>query len=160
MVAALALLAFLAVAPFTHALPPSSGRWHTNATYINNATTVAADPYVRWDASTGAYWAYSTEGADPGWYFGVYTSPDLNTWRKIPGGAIKNDSLNVWAEDWWWAPECYYNVSWASCRTSYSAYLTSGDRIGRNGVVFPVPCWAVPEPCQDRGILQASAVCR
>lgn len=84
--------------------------WRTNATYVNDASSVAADPYVRWDVSTGAYWAYSTEGADDGWYFGIYTSPDLNTWSKVPGGAIKNSSANVWAEDWFWAPECYYNV--------------------------------------------------
>ena len=70
--------------------------WHTNATYINDNSSVAADPYVRWDTSTGAYWAYSTEGADDGWYFGIYTSPDLSTWSKIPGGAIKNDSVNVY----------------------------------------------------------------
>ena len=103
------LLALASLLPAALAkLKPAA--WHTNGTYINNATTVAADPYVRWDEKTGAYWAYSTEGADEGWYYGIYTSPDLATWTKIPGGAIKNDSANIWAEDWWWAPECYYNV--------------------------------------------------
>ncbi|TFK93542.1 glycoside hydrolase family 43 protein [Polyporus arcularius HHB13444] len=105
-----ALLAIVAgLLPVALGASSKPSRWHTNGTYINNATTVAADPYVRWDAKTGAYWAYSTEGADPGWYYGIYTSPDLATWSKIPGGAIKNDSTNVWAQDWWWAPECYYN---------------------------------------------------
>ncbi|KZV61333.1 glycoside hydrolase family 43 protein [Peniophora sp. CONT] len=84
-------------------------RWHTNATYTNDASVIAADVYVRWDDNTNAYWAYSTEGADEGYFFGIYTSPDMATWSKIEGGAIKNDSANVWAEDWWWAPECYYN---------------------------------------------------
>ncbi|KAI1797572.1 glycoside hydrolase family 43 protein [Ganoderma leucocontextum] len=75
-----------------------------------NTTTAAADPYVRWDQKTSAYCqAYSTQGADPGWNFAIYTSPDLATWSKIPGGTIKNDSANVWAQDWWWAPECYHN---------------------------------------------------
>ncbi|TRM68440.1 glycoside hydrolase family 43 protein [Schizophyllum amplum] len=84
---------------------------YSDATYTNaNPTTIAADPYVRWDVQTGAYWAYSTEGAEDGWLFGIYTSPDMATWSKVPGGAIKNetDSL-VWAQDWFWAPECYYN---------------------------------------------------
>ncbi|TBU47364.1 glycoside hydrolase family 43 protein [Dichomitus squalens] len=102
------LLTFASLLPAAFAkIKPAT--WHTNGTYINNATTVAADPYVRWDKRSGAYWAYSTEGADEGWYYGIYTSPDLATWTKIPGGAIKNDSTNIWAEDWWWAPEVYYN---------------------------------------------------
>ena len=84
--------------------------YRTDATYINNATTVAADPYVRYDKKTGLYWAYSTEGADAGWYYGIYTSPDLATWTKVPGGAIKADGDKVWGNDWFWAPECYYNV--------------------------------------------------
>lgn len=105
-----ALLAFASLLPAAALAKLKPTRWHTNATYINNATTAAADPYVRWDQKTGAYWAYSTEGADPGWNFAIYTSPDLATWSKIPGGAIKSDSANVWAQDWWWAPECYYNV--------------------------------------------------
>ncbi|KAI0757318.1 glycoside hydrolase family 43 protein [Daedaleopsis nitida] len=83
--------------------------YRTDATYFNNATTIAADPYVRYDKKTGSYWAYSTDGADAGWYYGIYTSPDLATWTKIPGGAIKADGANVWADDWFWAPECYYN---------------------------------------------------
>ncbi|KAH9912243.1 glycoside hydrolase family 43 protein [Epithele typhae] len=87
----ISLLGFLLAASAARAQAKPRGLWQTNGTYINNATVVAADPYVRWDASTGSYWAYSTEGADDG------------------GGAIKNDSKNVWAEDWWWAPECYYN---------------------------------------------------
>ena len=104
------LPALLGLLPIVLGASSKPSRWHTNGTYINNATTIAADPYVRWDEKTGAYWAYSTEGADPGWYYGIYTSPDLATWSKIPGGAIKNDSANIWAQDWWWAPECYYNV--------------------------------------------------
>jgi hypothetical protein len=50
------------------ALSAAAARWHTNATYVNDNSSVAADPYVRWDAGTGQYWAYSTEGADDGWY--------------------------------------------------------------------------------------------
>ncbi|KAM5532195.1 hypothetical protein V8D89_014151 [Ganoderma adspersum] len=103
------LLAFASLLPAAALAKLKPTHWHTNGTYINNATTAAADPYVRWDQKTGAYWAYSTEGADRGWYYAIYTSSDLATWSKIPGGAIKNDSANVWAEDWWWAPECYYN---------------------------------------------------
>ena len=106
--ALLALTAYLpAVLAGTNILPT---RWRTDATYINNATTPAADPYVRWDKKTGLYWAYSTDGADDGYYYGIYTSPDLATWSKVPGGALKADGENIWADDWFWAPECYYNV--------------------------------------------------
>jgi hypothetical protein len=90
----------------------SSAKWYTDATYTNaNPSNVAADPYVRWDEGTGKYWAYSTEGAEDGWFFGIYTSPDLATWSREPGGALKNDgSSGLWADDWFWAPECYFNV--------------------------------------------------
>ena len=92
--------------------PLAASAYYTDGTYTNNnPSTIAADPYVRWDAGTGAYWAYSTEGADDGWLFGIYTSPDMATWSKVPGGAIKNDTESgIWAQDWFWAPECYYNV--------------------------------------------------
>lgn len=86
--------------------------WYTDATYTNsNPTNIAADVFVRWDTSTNAYWAYSTEGMDDGWMFGIYSSPDMATWSKIEGGAIKNSSESAnWAQDWYWAPECYHNV--------------------------------------------------
>lgn len=106
-----ALLALAAALPAVLAgTNTSPTRWRTDATYINNATTPAADPYVRWDQKTGLYWAYSTDGADDGYYYGIYTSPDLATWSKVPGGALKADGENIWADDWFWAPECYYNV--------------------------------------------------
>lgn len=104
------LLPIVVVALAIHAA--TAVGWTSNATYTNaNPATPAADPYVRWDVRTGQYWAYSTEGADDGWLFGIYTSPDLATWHKQSGGAIRvaNESRN-WAEDWFWAPECYYNV--------------------------------------------------
>ncbi|KAL1704349.1 glycoside hydrolase family 43 protein [Schizophyllum commune] len=91
--------------------PLAASAYYTDGTYTNNnPSTIAADPYVRWDAGTGAYWAYSTEGADDGWLFGIYTSPDMATWSKVPGGAIQNETESgIWAQDWFWAPECYYN---------------------------------------------------
>ena len=92
--------------------PLAASAYYTDGTYTNNnPSTIAADPYVRWDAGTGAYWAYSTEGADDGWLYGIYTSPDMATWSKVPGGAIKNETESwIWAQDWFWAPECYHNV--------------------------------------------------
>ncbi|KAH8928484.1 glycoside hydrolase family 43 protein [Atractiella rhizophila] len=87
-----------------------SAGWRTDATYINDNSSIGADPYVRWDDGTQQYWAYSTEGADAGWFFGIYTSPDLTTWTRHPGGAIKNATESkLKADDWYWAPECYYN---------------------------------------------------
>jgi hypothetical protein len=81
----------------------------TNATYFNDAKTPGADPYVRFDAGSGYYYAYSTEGADPGYEFGIYRSPDLATWEHLPGGALRDDDPKNWAHDWYWAPEVYHN---------------------------------------------------
>ena len=76
-----------AVAPLSaHAHPADGAR--TNATYFNDAALPAADPYVLHDKRSGYYYAYSTDGADPGYYFGVYRSADLATWEKVPGGAL------------------------------------------------------------------------
>src|SRR3954447_26593648 len=64
------------------AAAPAGAATTTNATYFNDAAVPAADPYVLHDPSTGEYYAYSTDGADPGHYFGVYRSADLVTWEK------------------------------------------------------------------------------
>jgi beta-xylosidase len=84
------------------------GTW-TDATYFNNAAFAAADPYVLHDPRTGYYYAYSTEGADNGYYFAVYRSADLVTWQKAAPGALPVDDPNQWGNDWFWAPEVYYN---------------------------------------------------
>jgi hypothetical protein len=81
----------------------------TNATYFNDAALPAADPYVLRDARSGSYYAYSTDGADDGYHFGIYRSADLVTWEKVPGGALRADDPNQWANDWFWAPEVYFN---------------------------------------------------
>ncbi len=86
---------------------PGSAR--TNATYFNNAAFAAADPYVMYDRKSGYYYAYSTEGADPGYYFAVYRSADLVTWEKAAPGALPVSDPNQWGNDWFWAPEVYHN---------------------------------------------------
>ncbi|KFH47065.1 hypothetical protein ACRE_021230 [Hapsidospora chrysogenum ATCC 11550] len=87
--------------------------------FHNSARHAAADPYVLYDSYSGQYYAYSTEGADEGYNFAIYTSPDLSTWHKQPGGVLKacyDADMNrlqggqaCWARDWFWAPETYYN---------------------------------------------------
>ncbi|KAG9502529.1 hypothetical protein J7337_005358 [Fusarium musae] len=87
--------------------------------FHNSANHPGADPYVMWDYKTNLYYAYSTEGADPGSLFAIYSSPDLSTWHKHPGGVLKacyDDNMRrikggqaCWARDWYWAPEIYYN---------------------------------------------------
>jgi beta-xylosidase len=86
-----------------------SGASGTNATYYNNAAMGAADPFTLYDKATGYYYAYSTEDADAGWYFAIYRSADLATWEKMPGGALPANDPNQWGNDWFWAPEVYYN---------------------------------------------------
>lgn len=91
--------------------------------FHNSARHVGADPFVLYDSQSGQYYAYSTAGADPGYNFAIYSSPDLSTWQKHPGGALKacsfgadgkplpgdGDEQACWARDWLWAPETYYN---------------------------------------------------
>jgi GH43 family beta-xylosidase len=97
-----------AIAPLSAQAHPAD-RAGTNATYFNDAALPAADPYVLHDKRSGYYYAYSTEGADPGYYFGVYRSADLATWEKVPGGALPANDPGQWGNDWFWAPEVYYN---------------------------------------------------
>src|SRR3954462_8718301 len=106
--------AVLAVAAALAAVAPASasaaGPWSwTNATYFNDASLPAADPYVLHDEASGYYYAYSTDGAGPGYHFGVYRSADLATWERLPGGALRDDDPNQWGNDWFWAPEVYKN---------------------------------------------------
>src|SRR3954453_5960054 len=98
----------LAVATVLLIAPPASAV-STNATYYNDASLPGADPYVLWDPGTASYYAYSTEGADDGWYFGVYRSADLVTWEKAGHGALPKRDRNQWGNDWFWAPEVYRN---------------------------------------------------
>jgi hypothetical protein len=86
----------------------------TNATYYNDASFNAADPYVLYDEGSGYYYAYSTDGggqdaAGRSYYFGIYRSADLATWEQIPGGALPRDDPKQWGNDWFWAPEVYHN---------------------------------------------------
>jgi hypothetical protein len=83
--------------------------WRTDATFHNDAGTPGADPFVLFDAASGYYYAYSTEGADDGYNFAIYRSPDLATWEHLPGGALRAGQDGDWAHDWFWAPEVYHN---------------------------------------------------
>ncbi|KAK2008145.1 beta-xylosidase [Colletotrichum eremochloae] len=99
--------------------------------FHNAALHAAADPYVFYDSESGQYYAYSSEGADEGFHFAIYVSPDLSTWRKHPGGVLKacyDDQMKrvdggqaCWARDWYWAPETYYND-----RTGWYFFIFSG----------------------------------
>ncbi|GAA4865255.1 hypothetical protein GCM10025787_58770 [Saccharopolyspora rosea] len=93
----------------------------SNATYFNNASLPAADPYVLRDG--GYYYAYSTEGADPGYHFAIYRSADLATWQRIPGGALPAADPGQWGRDWFWAPEVYHNPATGKYFLFYAARL-------------------------------------
>ncbi|QGK72292.1 family 43 glycosylhydrolase [Allosaccharopolyspora coralli] len=98
----------------------------TNATYFNDASTFGADPFVLWDEASGQYVAYSTDGADAGYRFAIYRSPDLITWQKVPGGALDVDDGSQWAHDWFWAPEVYHNPDTGLYYLFYSARMNEG----------------------------------
>lgn len=113
------VLPLLAASAGTASAAKSAGNDGVVPQYHNAALHPAADPYVFYDSHHGEYYAYSTEGADKGWLFAIYRSPDLSTWHRQPGGVLKacyDDAMNripggqaCWARDWQWAPETYYN---------------------------------------------------
>jgi hypothetical protein len=92
---------------------------HQSPKFHNSARHAGADPYVLYNSADGLYYTYSTEGADEGYNFAIYSSPDLSTWHKQPGGVLKacyDEEMNpieggqaCWAKDWFWAPEVYHN---------------------------------------------------
>lgn len=96
------------------------------ATYYNDASMPAADPFVLRDSRSGDYFAYSTEGADPGHAFAIYRSPDLVTWSRVPGGALDLSDGAQWGRDWFWAPEVYENPATGRYFLFYSALLRDG----------------------------------
>lgn len=98
----------------------------TNATYFNDASTPGADPFVLRDESSGQYFAYSTEGADAGYQFAIYRSPDLVTWQRLPGGALDMGDGRQWGHDWFWAPEVYHNTASGLYFLFYSARMRDG----------------------------------
>lgn len=107
--------------------PPSAVS--TDATFFNFTTTGGftqgvADPHVLYDAKSGYYYAYSTDGAQSGYRFGIYRSADLITWERL-NGAIRTTETNQWANDWFWAPECYYNENNGYYYLFYSGRMTN-----------------------------------
>ncbi|KAJ6788179.1 hypothetical protein PWT90_05185 [Aphanocladium album] len=121
--AATAVLSFQVVMAVAVSSSSSSSSSKTKSSHTpefhNAARHEAADPYVFYDSDSAQYYAYSTAGADDGWNFAIYSSPDLATWQKQPGGVLKacydasmtqlEGGQACWARDWFWAPETYHN---------------------------------------------------
>src|SRR3954464_11401655 len=122
------------------ALAPGAAKAATNATYFNDASLAAADPYVLHDPSTGYYYAYSTDGADAGSYFGVYRSPDLVTWKKVKGGALPVADAKQWGNDWFWAPEVYRNPKTGLYFLFYAARSDANAKRWFGFANFEEPC--------------------
>ncbi len=97
-------------------------------TYFNGAVTNAADPHVLYDEESGYYYAYSTAGANKGWMYGIYRSPDLSTWEKAAPGALKGDEENRWGKTWFWAPEVYHNEETGKYFMFYAAMMRDNQR--------------------------------
>ncbi len=124
----LALVMLLVVSLLLTSVPvftaAAAGSTDTNATFANTVLSTAADPHVLYDEASGYYYAYSTAGAKSGYRFGIYRSPDLTTWEQL-NGAIPSSDPNTWANDWFWAPECYYNENNGYYYLFYSGRMTT-----------------------------------
>ncbi len=119
----LALVLALAVLTGTLTLTSAaSDNAQTNATYYNNAAFSAADPAVMHDPVSGNYYVYSTDGATSGTRFGIFRSADLVTWERLNGAM---PSTGQWGNDWFWAPECYYNEKTGWYFLFYAARIRS-----------------------------------
>ena len=110
------------------------------ATYYNDATTPGADPYVHYDRGSGYYYAYSTDGADAGFHFGIYRSPDLATWEHLPGGALPAKDSKQWGHDWFWAPEVYFNQQTGIYFLFYAARMNTDVAQHFKYANFEEPC--------------------
>lgn len=121
--ASLLALISLAASQITGLAQPAARDASTDATYFNDARAQGADPFVLYDEASGYYYAYSSEGADEGYHFGIYRSPDLATWEHVPGGALRAGAVGEWGHDWFWAPEVYYNDKTGVYFLFYSARM-------------------------------------
>jgi GH43 family beta-xylosidase len=122
------------------ALAPGVARASTTATYFNDAALPAADPYVLHDPGSGYYYAYSTDGADPGSYFGIYRSADLVTWEHVKGGALPVNDPKQWGNDWFWAPEVYRNPQTGMYFLFYAARSDANAKAWFGYADFEEPC--------------------
>ena len=122
------------------ALAPAAAQAATNATYFNDASLPAADPYVLHDPSSGYYYAYSTDGADAGSYFGIYRSADLVTWEHVEGGALPVNDPKQWGNDWFWAPEVYRNPKTGLYFLFYAARSDANKKAWFGYADFEEPC--------------------
>jgi hypothetical protein len=138
--AAAALLILMVLAAPTATADTGADASGTNATYYNSATMTAADPYVLYDKTSGSYYAYSTDGADRGWYFAIYRSADLATWQKLPGGALPANDANQWGNAWFWAPEVYHNPATGLYFMFYAARSDANAQNWFGYANFEEPC--------------------
>ena len=143
--ASLSLTLVQAGASAAQTISQSTGQASTNATYYNNALFNAADPYVLRDERSGYYYAYSTDGggldaSGRSYYFGIYRSADLATWEHIPGGALPVDDAKQWGNDWFWAPEVYYNPDTGVYFLFYAARSDANAKKWFGFADFEEPC--------------------
>jgi hypothetical protein len=135
-VTVLAALAFVSMTGVASAARPAQ----TNATYFNNAALPAADPFTLYDRKSGYYYAYSTEGADPGYYFAIYRSADLATWEKVGHGALPVNDPKQWGNTWFWAPEVYHNAKTGLYFMFYAARSDANAKAWFGYANFEEPC--------------------
>jgi GH43 family beta-xylosidase len=138
--AVLCFAAFALLAMPAAASADAPWSWTHAPTYFNDASLPAADPYVLHDQASGFYYAYSTEGADAGYDFAIYRSADLATWEKLPGGALPANDPKQWGNDWFWAPEVYYNARTGWYFMFYAARSDANTQRWFGYASFEEPC--------------------
>ena len=102
-----AITAFSLAVPASYAVEPCSGQGCCSVKNNPVLPGFHADPEVLYAEQTGKYYIYSTTDGTPGWggyYFHVFSSPDLKSWTD-EGIMLDLKSDQVpWATGNAWAP--------------------------------------------------------
>ncbi len=101
------ITAFSLAVPASYAVEPCSGQGCCSVKNNPVLPGFHADPEVLYAEQTGKYYIYSTTDGTPGWggyYFHVFSSPDLKSWTD-EGIMLDLKSDQVpWATGNAWAP--------------------------------------------------------
>ena len=92
-------------------------------TYANNGESPADDPYVLYDAQSGYYYSYSTDGGRDH-YFKVMKSADMVSWETV--GGVFSKSAAQWGCSQFRSPEVYYNAATGWYYMFYTARIKAG----------------------------------
>ncbi len=152
----LVLSIVLSSMPLVTASAADSNGAGTNATFYNRGDIPGGDPNIFYDPVSGYYYLYSSSGGKAGYRFGIYKSADLTTWEQLNGAIPYNNraqdpiDTNIWADSWFWAPECYYNPNNGYYYLIYTGRVTQRSKVDKWFGVWPFDEGCMGAVCVSR----------